>query len=221
MEKRAECGKDARVLAGRGTERGETMMRSTAGLTAFLIFSAGVVVASPSLGAVPSAEAPPPTSYALPLALSYLAMPAMTVGAAVAFPDANEGQGAALVAGVIVLGLAAPVAVHLAHGQSVRALVSPFGMLGSTALFALAGLGVGALVADAQCGPSSPSSEANGCRLSPVLLATYTGAAVGYVGWAIYDTVEHSLSEGQSRPAIAIAPKILRASLGLDVIGAF
>jgi hypothetical protein len=145
----------------------------------------------------------------------------MAVGAAATFPDANESQGAALVVGVIVVGLAAPAVVHVAYGQPVRALVSPLGTLGSTALFGLIGLGVGSLVADAQCPPNNPYSGEDGCRLGPVFLATYTGAAVGYVGWAIYDTVAHSSSEGRSPPAIAVAPKILRSSLGLDVVGTF
>jgi hypothetical protein len=190
-------------------------------LAPFLILSAGVLVTSRSLGAAPAVQAPPPTSYALPLGLSYVAMPALAVGAAAAFPDANEDQGALLVVVVIAVGLAAPAAVHAAYGQPVRALVSPLGVIGSTALFGLAGLGIGALVADAQCPPNDPNSEQDGCRLGTVFVATYTGAALGYLGWAIYDTIEHSSPEERSPPAIAVAPRISRASAGLDVVGMF
>jgi hypothetical protein len=167
------------------------------------------------------AEPPPSPSYAVPLGLSYLALPALTAGAALAFPDANENEGAALAAGVIVLGLGAPAAVHALNGESKRAVVSPLGALGSAALGGLLGLAVGALVADAQCPAKSPSQEQDGCALGPVLLSTYAGAFVGYASWSIYDTFAHSSASRSSTPTVALAPKVSRAAAGLDVVGSF
>jgi hypothetical protein len=166
------------------------------------------------------AEPPAATPYALPLGLSYVVLPALTIGAAVAFSDANDTEGTALVVGVGILGLAAPAVVHALHGEPSRAVVSPLATLGFTSLGALAGAGVGALVADAEC-PDTPTEDHADCGLAPKIAGIFTGAAVGYVTWAVYDTAARSSPTKKGAVSVTVAPRIHRTTMGLDVIGVF
>lgn len=167
------------------------------------------------------AEPPAAASYALPLGLSYVVLPAMTVGAAVAFSDANDTEGTAVAVGVGVVGLAAPAIVHALYGEPNRAGVSPLATLGFTALGALAGGGVGALVADAECPAQSPTEDHGDCGLLPVLVGIFAGAGVGYATWAVYDTAAHSSPTERGPVSVTVAPRIHRTTMGLDVSGVF
>lgn len=159
-------------------------------------------------------------SYALPLGLSYLALPALAAAAAAAFPDANEDQGAALVAGVVVLGLGAPVAVHLVYDQPERALVSPLGAAGSTLVLGIAGLGVGTLIADSRCGSGNDESTSS-CRLTSVVPLAYAAAILGYLGWALYDTAADSSVEARDEPKLVVTPDVSHRSAGIRVFASF
>lgn len=187
---------------------------------ALRIFGAVVILTS-SASASPPAAPPPTRSYALPLGLSYAALPLLAAGSAAAFPNANETQGALLVTSVIAVGLAAPIAVHATYGQPGRAVVSPFGTLGSVLVSGLVGAGIGGLVADATCPSGKESSDASRCEFGAVLPAVYVGAAVGYAAWAVFDTVSNSGLEEQTPSSVTIAPTISHSSAGVDVLGTF
>jgi hypothetical protein len=145
----------------------------------------------------------------------------MVVGAAALFPDANDTQGAVLGLGIAVVGLGAPVAVHALHGEPNRAVMTPLATLGFTALGALAGGGVGALVADAECPAQSSNEDHGDCGLLPALVGIFTGAGVGYATWAVYDTAAHSSPTEKGPVSVTLAPRIHRTTMGLDVIGVF
>jgi hypothetical protein len=193
-----------------------TKMHALCGL---LVLVADALLTVPAFGDEPGREKESET-YALPLGLSYLALPALAGGAAAAFPDANEDQGAAIVAGVVVLGLAAPVSVHLVHSEPTRALVSPLGAAGSTLVLGLVGLGVGMLIADANCGSKNTESSSS-CRLGPILVPTYAGAVLGYLGWALYDTGFNSSVEAPNSRKVSLVPTVSSGRAGMAIFGSF
>ncbi|HVU02421.1 MAG TPA: hypothetical protein VHE30_11745 [Polyangiaceae bacterium] len=182
-----------------------------------LFFFSMVFATAPAIAEEPAAS----RSYSVPLALSYAVLPALTVAGAVALNDSeSDAAVAAATVTIGVVGLATPAAVHALNGEGERAGIAPLGTLAATAAGALIGVGIGALVADAECPErTTGSEEADQCKLRPVVLSVLIGSGLGYLGWATFDVATRSTVEPPVK--VAVAPLVSRSTAGLSVSGAF
>ncbi len=133
-------------------------------------------------------------TYRLPLTAAYVLAPALAGAAGAGVFHVSESE--VLVVPAVALVLALPALVHVAHGASEQGLVSYGSMLGVTLLSTAAFGGLGYLAGKASCDPDAPENEAEGCSFTNIgltLAGATLGAAVGYIGYAVYDVASNAV----------------------------
>jgi hypothetical protein len=189
----------------------------------WLALSASPDVCAEPTPRVPPAEASPPESYALPLALGYAVAPVLAgaVGGGLFeltntdHDDIHVRRNLAVATGSLMFLL--PASVHLIHADAGRALRSFGSMLGVTVVGAAVFGGLGYLFGKSGCDDNDPSYEAEGCGIAPeafTLIGAATGATLGYVGYAIYDVINNADRPAASEPA----PDTTRVQLWLQPV---
>jgi hypothetical protein len=149
-------------------------------------------------------------TYRLPLALAYITPLSFQV-ATWLVPSLESGPYTGL--GLVGM-LAAPFIVHAAHDNSSGALFAELGIISS--LVGGAAAGASLLVASGH-DVCRDCDDGIGEVFSRIYLGGVVGAGVGYLTWAVVDTVLHArvTHPAQPRPPRALDVHIIRPSIEL------
>jgi hypothetical protein len=135
-----------------------------------------------------STLAPERQNYQLLLATSYVLAPLLALGVGGGLSKLETDDAVAVVGGGLMFLL--PATVHIAHGNGGHGAASFGELFTLTALSAVAGGGVGFIVADAAC--SSDGDECDFAGLEGLIYGGLLGALAGYTGYAIYDVTQNA-----------------------------